>query len=334
MTRPKGLFILGAGPYEKIYTPPVRAEIDRLVEICAPPMEADEAKENVAAMADADVLFSGWGAPMMDAEFIASAAKLKIVFYGSGSIKHFVTDAFWKRGVRITSAWAANAVPVAEYALSQILFCLKLGWHFALGINRQEQWVPKFTAKVPGAFGTTVGIISLSRVGRHLCCLLKAFDMNVIAYDPYADSDDAEKLGVRLVDLDEVFRTANVVSLHAPWIEETVGMLTGAHFEAMKPNAAFINTARGAIVREAEMIEVLKKRPDLFAILDVTHPEPPEAGSPLYTLPNVILTPHISGSMDGECARMGWYMVEEVKRYLAGEPLKWEITRDMIPRLG
>jgi phosphoglycerate dehydrogenase-like enzyme len=97
----------------------------------------------------------------------------------------------------------------------------------------------------------------------------------------------------------------------------------------MKPGATFINTARGAVVREQEMIAVLQQRPDLFAVLDVTYPEPPEPDSPLYTLPNVVLTPHIAGAMGVECNRMGRYMVEELKRYLRGDSLEWGITREM-----
>jgi phosphoglycerate dehydrogenase-like enzyme len=111
-------------------------------------------------------------------------------------------------------------------------------------------------------------------------------------------------------------------------------MITGAHLASMRPGATFINTARGAIVREGEMIEVLAGRPDLFAVLDVTYPEPPEPGSPLYTLPNVVLTPHIAGSMDRECERMGRYMVDELERYLAGEPLQWAISREEAANLA
>ena len=96
----------------------------------------------------------------------------------------------------------------------------------------------------------------------------------------------------------------------------------------MRPNAVFINTARGAAVREKEMYEVLERRPDLWAILDVTDPEPPDPDSPLYRLPNVVLTPHIAGSLDGECARMGLYMTEELERFIAGEPLKWAVSEE------
>ncbi len=105
-------------------------------------------------------------------------------------------------------------------------------------------------------------------------------------------------------------------------------MIAGHHFAAMRPGASFINTARGAVVREQEMIDVLSARPDLLAVLDVTYPEPPVPGSPLYSLPNVILTPHIAGAMGLECRRMGQAMVEELRRLLAGQPLQWSISRE------
>lgn len=107
-------------------------------------------------------------------------------------------------------------------------------------------------------------------------------------------------------------------------------MITGQHFSLLKPNASFINTARGAIVREDEMIEVLMHREDITAVLDVTYPEPPVPGSPLFTLPNVVLTPHIAGSKGSECARMGQSMLDEYQRYLKNEPLNCEVLeKDM-----
>jgi phosphoglycerate dehydrogenase-like enzyme len=88
------------------------------------------------------------------------------------------------------------------------------------------------------------------------------------------------------------------------------------------------------VVDEPAMIEALAERPDLFALLDVTYPEPPAPGSPLYTLPNVIVTPHIAGSMNNECRRMGQYAVDECRRYLAGEPLQWQVTRELAAKLA
>jgi len=102
----------------------------------------------------------------------------------------------------------------------------------------------------------------------------------------------------------------------------------------MKPYSTFINSSRGAIVREAEMVNVLQERTDLTAVLDVTYPEPPLPDSPLYTLANVILTPHIAGSVGSECQRIGQYMLDELRRYLAGQPLKYALSRMQVANMA
>ena len=191
-------------------------------------------------------------------------------------------------------ALEANAVPVAEYALATILFSLKHGWKLAR-MTRAGRRHPDRN-HVPGCYGSTVGLISLGAIARKLLELLRPFDLNVLVYDPFVAEHDAAALDVELVSLDAIFQRCDVVSLHTPSFPETRGMVTGNHIAYMKPGATFINTARGELVREAEMIEVLSMRRDLQAVLDVTYPEPPAADSPLYTLENVVLTPHIAGS--------------------------------------
>jgi phosphoglycerate dehydrogenase-like enzyme len=324
----KGLYILDPAPYDWIYGPAERADIAELVSIYAPAQTRQSVAANPAILADAEVIFSGWGAPEFTADVLAAAPRLRAVFYGAGSIRGVATDALWERGVLITSAYAANAVPVSEYALSQILFCLKHGWQLVFRLKRERAYPPREINTAPGAYGSTVGILSLGMVGRLVCEHLKPFDVKVIAYDPFATPADAAALGVELCGLDDVFRRSDVVSLHTPWLKETEGMIAGRHFDLLKPGAAFINTARGAVVREDEMIAALIRRPDLFAVLDVTHPEPPAPDSPLFTLPNVALTPHIAGSMNDECHRQGRYMVDELRRYTRGEPLRWAISRE------
>ena len=322
----KALYILNTDAYDKIYGPGERATIDELVEMVAPQQTAESILAQPELLSDVEVIFSGWGMVPLDEAFLAAAPKLEAVFYGAGSIRYFATEAAWDRGIVICSAWAANAVPVSEYTLAQILFSLKRGWHYALEIKREHGWVAK--TPVPGAYGSTVGIISLGMIGRLMVERLKLFDVKVIAYDPFVSEADAATLGVELCELDELFTRADVVSLHTPKLPETLGMITGAHLASMKPGTTFINTARGAIVREDEMIEVLQQRTDLYAILDVTDPEPPMEGSALYTLPNVILTPHIAGSMDAECRRMAQYMIDDYRRYVAGDGLVWRVTRE------
>jgi len=321
----KGIFILNLDVFERIYPPFVRRRIEQHVEWVAPPHSAEMVMQNPAVLHAVEVIFSGWGCITFTPEVLQAAPKLRAVFYGAGSIRGIVTPEFWQRGILITSAYKANAVAVAEFTLGEILLSLKRFWQHAANFkqNRAYERLP-----VPGAYRTTVGLVSLGAVGGRVADLLRNFDLQVIAYDPFVSPQRAAELSVELCSLEEVFRRAEVVSLHTPWIPETEGMIRGEHFAAMKPGATFINTARGAVIRENEMIAILQQRPDLFALLDVTHPEPPLPDSPLYTLPNVILTPHIAGVMDAECGRMGAFMAEELEHFIRGEPLQAGITQE------
>jgi phosphoglycerate dehydrogenase-like enzyme len=311
---------------EKIYGEEERAAVAGLADVYAPFQTGNSVAKNPGVLAEAEVILSGWGAPAMDGGFLAAAPNLRVVLYGAGSIRRVATPAFWERGLRITSAYAANAVPVSEYALAAILFSLKRGWHFAFSAQR-EKALPR-QGQVPGAYGSTVGLVSLGMVGRLVRERLRPFDLRVVANDPFVTPEEAHVLGVDLMSLEDLFASSDVVSLHVPLLPETEGMILGSHLASMKRNATLINTSRGAIVREAEMVEVLGERPDLWAVLDVTPPEPPEPDSRLYNRPNVVLTPHIAGSLGNECRRMGRLVVDELRRYVAGEPLKHEITRE------
>jgi phosphoglycerate dehydrogenase-like enzyme len=319
----KGIFILRAEAFSDIYGR-VQDEIRRLVQVDLPPQTPNVGEQTPEVLQDIDLLFTGWGGPCLSAAFLRAMPNLKAVFYGGGTVYPVITPEFWDQNIPITSAAGANAVPVAEYTLSQILFCLKGGWQSALAIKSEQKYPPR--QQYPGNYGSTVGLVSLGLIGQRVCALLKNFDLKVLAYDPFVDPGLARSLNVELCPLDDIFRRADVVSLHTPWLPETEGMITGEHFAAMKPKAAFINTARGAVVRANEMIAVLEQRPDLTAVLDVTYPEPPEAGSPLYTLPNVVLTPHIAGSLGLETQRLGETMLEELQRYLKGEAFRWRVS--------
>ena len=327
----KGLFILNPEAFKNIYGSPELEAVNRLVELVGPPRTADEVRQDPAILQDVEVIFSGWGGPCIDADFLAHAPKLKALFYGAGSVRGIVTDALWERGIVVTSSYGANAVPVAEYCTAAILFSLKLGWQHARAVRERRAYV-RFD--VPGAFETTIGLVSLGMVGRKTRDMLRAFDLQVLAYDPFVKPEQARALNVTLVSLDELFHRSQVVSLHTPNLPETRHLIRGRHLRLMPVNGTFVNSARGAIVNEPEMIEVLKERSDLTAVLDVTLPEPPVPESPLYQLPNVILTPHIAGSMSGECRRMGQYAVAECRRWLNGEPLQWQITRELAARLA
>jgi phosphoglycerate dehydrogenase-like enzyme len=318
------VYILVEAAFDEIYGPEEREIISSRVKTLGHLITPQDYLASSNIWPEVEMIFSGWGMVPMDEDFFRRFPKLKVVFYGAGTVKAFVTDAFWKHNVRLTNAAVANAVPVCEFALSQIFCALKHGWQQASYIRRHGKFPSRYP--IPGAFRSTVGLLSLGMIGRLVAERLQKFDLNVIAYDPLVSPEEAAKLGVRLLSLEEVFATSDIVSCHTPELKETEKMIRGSHFDSMKSGATFINTARGTVVDEEEMICSLTKRPDIFAMLDVTHPEPPVEGSPLFTLDNVMLTPHIAGSLGPECRRMGKLMVEELDRFLCGKPLRYEIT--------
>jgi len=323
----KGLYILDTTAYNYIYGPQERQDIARYVDIYAPQQTSQSIMANLELLEKADVIFSGWHMPVMTQEFLDAAPNLKVVFYGAGSVKGFVTDALWERDIIITSAYAANAVPVAEYTFAQIIFCLKRLWHYTRKIRNEKTYTP-LVADMPGTYGTKVGIISVGMTGSLVCNMLKGLSVDVFVYDPYATQELADELDVELCSMEYIFENCDVVSIHTPLLPETEGFITGGHIESMKPNSSLINTARGAIIREDEMIDVLLRRKDITAVLDVTQPEPPVSTSPLYEMDNVVITPHIAGSTGYECRRLGRYMADELRRYVENKPLKWALSQD------
>jgi phosphoglycerate dehydrogenase-like enzyme len=321
----QALYIMHPENWRLIYGPKQREEISQMVEVLAPVLSPQEALQRPDLLGQMDVLLSGWGGPTLDQNFLALAPKLQALFYGGGTVRHMLSPEFWERKIVLTTANTANAIPVAEFSLAHILLGLKRALFQSVEMKKARA-VPEPKIAMAGAYNSTVGLISLSTIGRLVLKHLSHFDMKIIAYDPTVTQAQAAALNVELVSLAELFSRSDVVSLHAPLLPETEGLITGSLLASMKVGATFINTARGALVREPEMIEVLSTRPDLTAVLDVTYPEPPEKTSRFYDLPNVVLTPHIAGSVENECQRMGQWLTDELRRHLAGKPLKSAIT--------
>jgi len=314
------------------YPAALREEIGRSVELIPGEIDGREWERHAELLAGVDLIFSTWGMPRLDARFLAAAPRLKAVFYAAGTVKGFATPEAYARGIVISSAWVANAIPVAEYSLGVILLSLKRFWsHVSVAPADKFRHA---SLPIPGCYGTKVGLLSLGAVGREVAKLLSGFELEVQAYDPHADPGKAAALGVTMVGLKELFSESDVVSIHAPWIPETENMVGGDLVRSMKQGATLLNTARGSVVNEAEVCRALLERPDITAILDVTHPEPPLPDSPLRTLSNVILTPHIAGSLGGEIARMGRWMVDEMKRFVDGQPLRHSVSQEMLARMA
>ncbi len=330
--KPRAIYIVDAEMFPLVFGPAEQSDLASRLQFVAPPLTAAQVARG-GAFDDVTIMLSSWSPPVLDDAMLGRFPNLRAIFHAAGSVKPFVTDAVWRRGIRVSSAAQVNAIPVAEFTLSQIIFCLKHGWQRVHEVRTGTHFRREDDA-VPGTCGATLGLLSLGHTGRLVAERLQSLDATVLAYDPYFPVARAQELGVTLCDLDEVFARSDVVSCHTPLLAETAGMIRGRHFALMPRGASFINTARGAIVDETEMVAVFARRPDLCAVLDVTWPEPPPPDSPLRALPNIVLTPHIAGSLGREYRRIGRMMVDEVTRYLAGEPLQGEIRPEQIPLIA
>lgn len=302
-----------------VYTPAQIAEIGSLTELR--PGIFNENSFGKVDLSDVELIFSTWGMPSLTPEQLALLPNLKAVFYAAGATDGFARPLF-ARDVKVLSAWLANAVPVAEFCAAQIVLGLKGYFRNCRMVKGKADWVTAHAAAGPGCYGETVALIGAGAIATRTKELLEKYNVNVIVIPSRAER--------RTVSLEEAFAKSFVVSNHLPDRKDNIGVLDGKLFASMREGAVFINTGRGAQVNEAEMIEVLEQRPDLTALLDVMHPEPPEEGSKLYSLPNVRLTTHIAGSINDEVHRMADYMIDELKRYLAGEELIYEVRESML----
>ena len=286
--------------------------------------------------ADTEYIFSTWGMPAFTEDEIKTCLpSLKAIFYGAGTVKGFAAQ-FLNCDVRIFSAWGANAVPVAEYTVAQILLANK-GFYLSCRRNRSVEGharaLEHFHAS-RGNFGAKVGIIGAGMIGKMVIRDLQRYKLNVLVCDPFLSEEAAEALGAKKATLEELFRECDVISNHVANVPATVGMLRYEHFSAMKKNATFINTGRGAQVVESDLIRAMREEPERTAVLDVTIDEPPHSDSELYTLENVFLTPHIAGSAGDEVARMGEYMLDEFRRFSASNSCFYEVTRNMLSTMA
>lgn len=293
---------------------------------------SDFSQADPALLTSVDVLMTGWGCPRIGAAELGAMPRLRAVLHAGGTVKDHVSPDAWSRAILVTTAADANAYPVAEYALAAILLAGKGMPELARGYARD----PDFSAagrQDIGNYHRTVGVIGASRVGRRVIELLGAFDFAVLLYDPCLDSADPVLARARQVSLDELFRASSIVSIHAPLLPQTSGLVGGRELALMSPGSVLINTARGPIVDHDALVEAVRGK-GLRAILDVTSPEPLPAAHPLRTLPGVILTPHAAGSLGNELLRLGESAVRELELLAAGRPPRSPVRKESLATMA
>lgn len=332
---PRAAFVSSSGAgaddlFRRVYPENLRQRLRRVCQL----VDAVLTPDQLLTRPEVQWLFSTWGMPALTPEQLDRLPHLRAVFYGAGSVQGFARPLL-ERDIKVVSAWAANAVPVAEFTLAQILLACRRVWPHALQLREQKSPAAWKVQGACGAFGTRVALIALGMVGRRVAELLRPFDLQVLGYDPYVNDETFTRLRLQRASLEECFETAEVVSIHLPNLPATKHLIGRGLLQRLRPNATLINTARGGVLDAQALFDVLRARPDVTAFIDVTDPtEPPPAGSPYYDLPNLILTPHIAGALGNELARMGLFIAEEAERLARGESLHYAVTLKMLEMMA
>ena len=218
-----------------------------------------------------------------------------------------------ENGIPVVIAVGSNHITVAEYAFGlMVVLGRQILPHHQIAISGEWRRVPNSDLA-----GKTLGIAGLGRIGRALTDRALAFEMEVIGYEAYPDREFVESRGIELVEIDDLCRRSDFVSLHLPATDETTEIINAERLQLMKPSAYVVNTARGGLIDERALYSALKDGQIAGAGLDVFEPEPP-VGSPLLDLPNVIASPHAAGVSYESVRRMGYIAVENALAVLSG----------------
>jgi phosphoglycerate dehydrogenase-like enzyme len=333
---PKLAFAMAADKTRHVFDTQALARLARTCDIVrAAPLEEFSSAEALTVLGEVDILVTGWGCPMVTADVVNAAPKLRLIAHAAGTVKFTLDPAVYEAGIRVTHAADANAVPVAEFTLAAIIFANKrvfeLRDRYRADPARRSSYA--LMDEPIGNYHRTIGLVGASRIGRKVARMLGGFDFTVLVSDPFVKQGDPILAGAELVDLEILMTRADVVSIHAPSLPSTRAMIGASQLGLMKDGAALINTARGALIDEAALIAELETG-RIHAVIDVTDPEIPAPGSPLYTLPNVFLTPHVAGAVGTERLRLGEMVIEEIERFVAGGKMEFEIEPALLERLA
>jgi D-3-phosphoglycerate dehydrogenase len=283
-------------------------------------------------VSDADAILIRLG--KISSALIESAKNLKIIAAQGVGVDFIDLDAVEKAGVILTTAPVANVSSVAEHTMCLMLALARR----VFGINekvKQGKWIQakdEIEAEpMKLLLGKTLGIVGLGNVGTRVAKRAAAFEMNLVVHDPYITAERFQEAGAASVDLGTLLRKADIVTLHVPLTSLTSHMIGERELQLMKRDALLINTARGPLIDEQALYKALKGGIIKGAALDVREKEPSGADDPLYSLENIILTPHMAGSSDHTLPRMSETAAEEIIRVLKGDKPLHQYVRQALP---
>lgn len=329
-TKPEALIVMGSEAFDTQFDAQRLGRLRGIASLGAPAWTDDlDDPALTERLAWVEVLLTGWGAPQLTVERLNRMPRLRAMFHCAGTIRPHVTDEFWERGIVVSNVADANAIPVAEYTFAAIVMAGKKAPFVAAAGRAAAE--PTLGASAFGELsnlGRTIGIVGFSRIGRKVVQLVQQLEgVTCLVSDPHADPLEVAAAGAELVELHELLPRLDVLTLHAPALPSTRHMIGASELAALPDHATVINTARGSLI-DTDALERECATGRLNAIIDVTDPEPLPRASVLYSLPNVMLTPHIAGSLGSEVYRLTDGALDELERFVRDEPLMAALTRD------
>lgn len=262
-------------------------------------------------------------------EIIEAGKKLKVIGRAGVGVDNIDLESATKRGIVVVNAPEATSITVAEHTLG-LMLALARKIPQANASLKSGKWEKKKFLGVE-LRGKTLGVIGLGRIGTQVVKKAKAFEMKILAYDPYISKEKAEELGVKITSLEELLKNSDFITLHVPLTKQTKGMISKKELQLMKDGAYLINCARGGVIDERALYEALAIKKLAGAALDVFEKEPP-VGNPLLNLDNVVVTPHLGASTE-EAQRLASMIVcEEVLKVLRNEPPRNVVNMPAIPQ--
>ncbi|MGI5818480.1 MAG: hydroxyacid dehydrogenase [Armatimonadota bacterium] len=332
--RKKVLYVCTAGHTERVFRPGKYEEMCELFDVTENNGESNWDSEEVAQRAEGmDAIVTGWGAPAMIPAVFEAASDLKIIAHSAGSVHGLIRDEIAEqyvvpREITVFSANGAIATNVAESAIGMLLMTMRQWVHFSNYIHETPHWRSTFYDR-NGQFllGSTVGVVSASKVGREVIRLLEPWHCEILVFDPYLSDQDAAQMGVERVELNELFERSDHVTVHAPKTPETEKMIGDEQLSLLRDGATLVNTSRGSVIDHDALFEHAKAR-RIHVCLDVTTPEPLEPASPFRQLDNVLITPHVSGSGYYGYHLIGDQTVQALLDCFAGRPVEGAVPMD------
>lgn len=307
----------------------LRSEFDVYENASSEPMPSEEV---AARLGECDAVLTDPDTPPFTREMLDSAPDLKIIAHTAGSAKdilgaELVNEVLIPRDIVVFSGNDGLALNVAESTVG-LMIAASRRWSEQLAHYRStRQWSEDLPRNGQFLSGATVGLVSASKVARHVIRLLQPFDCEILVFDPFLTDSEARHLGVSSTQLDELCERSDIISVHAPSLPTTKKLLGAAQFKLMRDGVTFVNTSRGAVVDGDALLEECRSG-RILAALDVTKPEPLPADSPLWNLPNVMLTPHLAGEGYAGYFRIGEATLEALRDVFAGRAVAGRVPLD------